>query len=231
MLWAILLSLTVFSKSLSSWSCGLRKLGSYRPYRGTQTVGMLCAQRLDNGEHTLVRTLWSTTTFWVVAIITKCSHYVTGYIELSHCCLQIVDLVKLWPPQAPNSVTFGHVTLCWELRFEYLNGISTNIRPENFVTKLWEYRFWLSMTVSGVMGSDLSHLREITMRNKKAVASTSDGILKKSQGMTPETVESNQNLHYESFAMQYCGLKGTPVVCMWDADCSRLACRCRQLTY
>jgi hypothetical protein len=58
------------------------------------------------------------------------------------------------------------------------------------------------MTVCGVMGSDLSHLREITTRNKKAVASTSDGILKKSQGMTPETVKGNQYLHYETFVMQ-----------------------------
>ena len=107
MSWATSLSLTVFSKSLSSWSCGLRKLGSYRPYRGTQTVGMLCAQRLDNGAHTLVRTLWSTTTFSVITMITKFSHYVTGYVQLPYCWPKIVKLVKLWPPQAPNSVMFG----------------------------------------------------------------------------------------------------------------------------
>ena len=81
------------------------------------------------------------------------------------------------------------------------------------------------MTVVRVMGSDLSHCREITMRNKKAVASISDGILKKSKGMTPKTVKGNQNLHFKIFVAQFYGLKGVPVPRIWDAGRKRLSCR------
>jgi len=214
MSWATLLSLTVFSKSLSSWSCGLRKLGSYRPYRGTQTVGC-CVRNVLTMEsiHLFVHcdrqqrfgsSQWLQS-FLIVSRATLNSFTVVRNSLSSWSCglrkLQIRSCLDL-------------VTLCWVLRFEYLNGISTKSRPEKFVTKMLEYRFWLFMTVFRVMAPDLSHCREITMRNKKAVASISDGILKKSQGMTPKTVQGNQNLHFKILVAQLyclkCRVSGTP---------------------
>ena len=58
--------------------------------------------------------------------------------------------VKVWPH-------FHHFTLCWERRFEDLSIISAHSRSETFVTKLLEYRLWVSLTVSGVMAWDSAH--------------------------------------------------------------------------
>ena len=52
-------------------------------------------------------TLWSTWAFSILVIITKFSLYIMGYIVLIYCISKFVDLMKLWPPQAPNSTIFG----------------------------------------------------------------------------------------------------------------------------
>ena len=80
------------------------------------------------------------------------------------------------------------------------------------------------------MASDLSHFREITMRNKKAVLH----LWQDCEEITrydPKTVTSNKNTYFKLFVTRHYGLKGTPVAWMWDSGCSRLACRCLQMTY
>ena len=117
----------------------------------------VCEKRVivcvHHGGTTCAWALWSKTTVWVNIVRTDVSFYGTCHIKLIHSFLRFVDLVKLWPPQAPKSAIFSSDQRCWELRNTFLFEISTSKWSENGFGKLMEHRFRVLLVILGFMAS------------------------------------------------------------------------------